>query len=80
MMTRNHLPPEIVERDFLPSKGQVGFGFNLAVRTAPPVDDDEPFGIVGEYFWDGAASTLFWVDPKNELSAVGQPKHKNKIN
>jgi CubicO group peptidase (beta-lactamase class C family) len=25
---------------------------------------------VGEFFWDGAASTLFWIDPKNEVTAV----------
>lgn len=69
-MTRDHLPPGIVERDFLPTKGQMGFGFNLAVRIGPPVDDAEPFGVVGEYFWDGAASTLFWVDPQNNVTAV----------
>ena len=22
------------------------------------------------FFWDGAASTLFWVDPANDLTAV----------
>jgi len=27
-------------------------------------------GAVGEFFWDGAASTLFWVDPANDLTAV----------
>jgi CubicO group peptidase (beta-lactamase class C family) len=26
--------------------------------------------VVGEFFWDGAASTLFWVDPANDLTAV----------
>jgi CubicO group peptidase (beta-lactamase class C family) len=25
---------------------------------------------VGEFFWDGAASALFWVDPANNLTAV----------
>jgi CubicO group peptidase (beta-lactamase class C family) len=25
---------------------------------------------VGEFFWDGAASTLFWVDPANQMAAV----------
>lgn len=70
MMTQDQLPSDVDDRDFLPSKGQVGFGFNLAVRTAPPVSDVEPFGVTGEYFWDGAASTLFWVDPENRLSVV----------
>ena len=30
----------------------------------------KPSGAVGEFFWDGAASTLFWVDPKNDITAV----------
>lgn len=70
LMTKDHLSPDITERSFLPFKGQMGFGLNFAVRTAPPVDAKEPFGVTGEFFWDGAASTLFWVDPKNDLTAV----------
>jgi CubicO group peptidase (beta-lactamase class C family) len=54
----------------LPSKGQVGFGIDFAVRIAPPKDASEASGAVGEFFWDGAASTLFWVDPKNAITAV----------
>ena len=27
-------------------------------------------GSVGEFFWDGAETTLFWVDPVNDLTAV----------
>lgn len=70
LMASNHLDESVTERSFLPSKGQVGFGINFAVRLAPPVSTDEPNGVVGEFFWDGAASTLFWVDPVNELTAV----------
>ena len=70
LMSRDHLPEGITEKDFLPSKGQMGFGIDFAVRIAPPIDDQEPFGIVGEFFWDGAASPLFWVDPENDLTVV----------
>ncbi|NNC37232.1 MAG: class A beta-lactamase-related serine hydrolase [Acidimicrobiales bacterium] len=70
LMTSDHLPSGLSELDFLPGKGQVGFGLDFAVRTAPPVDDLENPGEVGEFFWDGRASTLFWVDPKNDLTAV----------
>ncbi len=70
LMATNHLDESVTERSFLPSKGQVGFGIDFAVRLAPPVSIDEPNGVVGEFFWDGAASTLFWVDPVNELTAV----------
>jgi CubicO group peptidase (beta-lactamase class C family) len=70
LMTTNHLSDSVTERMWLPSKGQVGFGIDFAVRLRPPADNNEKNGVVGEFFWDGAASTLFWVDPKNKLTAV----------
>lgn len=69
LMATNHLPA-VEDSLWLPSKGQVGFGIDFAVRTAEPQSAAEMNGVVGEFFWDGAASTLFWVDPKNELTAV----------
>ncbi len=70
LMATNQLSDDVTERLWLPSKGQVGFGIDFAVRLAPPVDANENQGVVGEFFWDGAATTLFWVDPVNELTAV----------
>jgi len=70
LMSTNQLSDTITERWWLPSKGQVGFGIDFAVRIRPPQDADENNGQVGEFFWDGAASTLFWVDPVNDLEAV----------
>ena len=70
LMATDHLPASVTHRDFLPSKGQVGFGLDFAVRTEPPVSEDENYGVPGEFFWDGRASTLFWVDPENDLTAV----------
>lgn len=70
LMATSTLSPSIKERLWLPSKGQVGFGIDFAVRVAPPATDGENWGEVGEFFWDGAWSTLFWVDPKNDLTAV----------
>jgi len=70
LMATDHLDPRITERLFLPSKGSVGFGIDFAVRTAQPRSADENRGAVGEFFWDGYATTLFWVDPANRLAAV----------
>jgi CubicO group peptidase (beta-lactamase class C family) len=70
LMATNQLADSVTERSFLPSKGQVGFGIDFAVRVAPPKDAKENMGVVGEFFWDGAASTLFWVDPTNKITAV----------
>lgn len=69
LMATNHLPA-VSDSSWLPSKGRVGFGIDFAVRTDPPETEEEMNGVVGEFFWDGAASTLFWVDPKNELAAI----------
>jgi CubicO group peptidase (beta-lactamase class C family) len=86
LMATDAIPKEVTDKSWLPSKGQVGFGFDFAVRIAPPKNAAEFSGAVGEFFWDGAANTLFWVDPKNDIAAVlftqwrpfgGVPLHKN---
>jgi len=70
VMSTDQLDPRITKRFFLPDKGSVGFGLDFAVRIAPAKDAKENRGTVGEFFWDGAATTLFWVDPVNELAVV----------
>jgi CubicO group peptidase (beta-lactamase class C family) len=70
LMATDAMPKEVTEKSWLPSKGNVGFGIDFAVRIGPPKDASESSGAVGEFFWDGAASTLFWVDPKNDIAAV----------
>jgi CubicO group peptidase (beta-lactamase class C family) len=70
LMATNHLDEAITDRSWLPNKGQVGFGIDFAVRLRPPVDANENPGEIGEFFWDGRDSTLFWVDPANDLTAV----------
>ena len=70
LMATDAMPEEVTDKSWLPNKGQVGFGIDFAVRIAPPVDQAEASGAVGEFFWDGAANTLFWVDPENDIAAV----------
>lgn len=70
LMATSHLSDSVKVRSWLPSKGRVGFGIDFAVRLRPPATREENNGVVGEFFWDGAASTLFWVDPVNDLTAV----------
>ncbi len=70
LMATDQLDPKITERSWLTGKGNGGFGIDFFVRTGQPRDVNENRGAVGEFFWDGRASTLFWVDPVNKLTAV----------
>ena len=46
----------------------VGFGLGFAVT----LDTARTMlaGSIGDYFWGGAASTYFWIDPREELIAI----------
>jgi len=70
LMGSDALPSQVTDTSWLKGKGQMGFGIDFAVRVAPPASAGEPSGEVGEFFWDGAANTLFWVDPVNRITAV----------
>ncbi|HEX6658147.1 MAG TPA: serine hydrolase domain-containing protein [Ilumatobacter sp.] len=73
-MTRNHLPGGAdVETVGRPLSAEtmydgVGFGLGFAV-TLDPVHN-RVLGSAGEYAWGGAASTVFWCDPKEQIAAV----------
>jgi CubicO group peptidase (beta-lactamase class C family) len=73
-MTRNHLPgnadleafgrPLFSETTF----DGVGFGLGFSV-VIDPVANKVPSS-VGEFAWGGAASTAFWVDPVERITAI----------
>ena len=46
----------------------VGFGLGVSV-TVDPVKAKVP-GSRGEFGWGGAASTAFWVDPVEDMTAL----------
>jgi CubicO group peptidase (beta-lactamase class C family) len=70
LMATDAMPKDVTDVSWLPTKGSVGFGIDFAVRVMPPANAQEASGAVGEFFWDGAADTLFWVDPINKITAV----------
>lgn len=71
-MATDMLDPRISteNRMWLPGKGTGGFGLDVFVRTAPPASPEENRGTVGEFFWDGFPSMLFWVDPQQDMAVV----------
>jgi CubicO group peptidase (beta-lactamase class C family) len=75
LMTSNHLPPgrDLQSVAQTGGYGEVGFpgmGFGLTVAVAGPPTATQVIGSPGEYMWGGAASTVFWVDPAEDLTAV----------
>jgi len=71
LMTRNHLPEggdlarwstglfsEV-------AYGGTGFGLGFSINQGPARAGQ--IGSPGEYAWGGAASTIFWIDPAEEL-------------
>jgi CubicO group peptidase (beta-lactamase class C family) len=75
LMTCNHLPGDADLRSFaMPGGyGEVGFagmGFGLTVAVAKAPALTQVIGSPGEYMWGGAASTIFWVDPVEDLTVV----------
>jgi CubicO group peptidase (beta-lactamase class C family) len=73
LMAANHLPggaslAELALDSFSETTPVgVGFGLGFAV-TVDGVRAGTPSQ--GDYYWGGAASTIFWVDPKEDLVAI----------
>jgi CubicO group peptidase (beta-lactamase class C family) len=72
LMTANHLPGGGQLRDFaVPGAyGEVGFdgmGFGLTMAVGLGPVETAVIGSPGEYMWGGAASTIFWIDPAEDL-------------
>lgn len=67
-MTRNQLPTEAYPIGIGESRPGVGFGLGFSVREESSAWD--PDGRVGEYGWGGAASTHFWISPKDKLGVI----------
>ena len=74
LMTANHLPGGVdlptLSVSLFSEANYAGVGFGLGFgMTIDPTVSLMP-GSAGDYFWGGAASTFFWIDPKEELIAI----------
>ena len=68
LMANNHLSDEILKDGS--AFGLEGVGFGLTVGTIMNPGVAGTFSSEGEFFWGGAASTIFWVDRKNNITAT----------
>ena len=73
-MTKNHLSEPSMnaawEQMPTPDIGRPGFGFGLGFGVVTDAAAIGVLGSDGEYNWGGAAGTIFWVDPTEELVVV----------
>jgi len=74
LMTVNHLPGG-ADLSAMATGGfgeagftGVGFGLGFAVGQGPAAT--AMAGSAGDYYWGGAASTAFWIDPVEDLAAI----------
>ena len=74
-MASNHLPASIVSGGSgeKPTLGQQlrGFGFGLGFGLVTDPVAAGVIGSAGEFNWGGAAGTVFWIDPVEDIVAVG---------
>jgi CubicO group peptidase (beta-lactamase class C family) len=68
-MTKNQLPEEAMKAKN-GGNAEVGDGFGLGFGVRVGKDNKTAGQFVGEYNWGGAASTHFWIAPKQELVVV----------
>ena len=74
LMTMNHLPggKELTQmsQSLFSEAVFEGLGFGLGFAMTVDQARTKNTGSLGEYFWGGAASTAFWIDPKEDLTVV----------
>jgi CubicO group peptidase (beta-lactamase class C family) len=75
LFSLNHLPgdqelADLTMPGMFSEGGYSGIGFSIGCGVNINVAKTRLPGTLGEYFWGGAASTAFWIDPKEELAVV----------
>jgi CubicO group peptidase (beta-lactamase class C family) len=76
LFSLNHLPDnrdlvDMAAPGAFSESSYAGVGFSIGCGVKTDVARSRMPGTVGEYYWGGAAATLFWIDPKEELAVVG---------
>ena len=73
-MTSNHLPDNLdlgnFGRPLFSETNYEGIGFGLGFSVVLDPAQNRTLSSAGEYGWGGAASTLFWCDPTEDIAVV----------
>lgn len=73
-MTMNHLPGNQdltnLSISLFSETANEGVGFGLGFAVVIDLIKSQQIGSIGEYYWGGAASTIFWIDPSEDLIVI----------
>ena len=71
-MTLNHLPGDLAAmgQDTFNETTYAGIGFGLGFAVVVNPARAQVLTSEGEYYWGGAASTAFWIDPVEDLTVI----------
>jgi CubicO group peptidase (beta-lactamase class C family) len=69
-MTTNHIPDQLMPLQIAHDWVLHGYGYGLGFGVIMNVAQSQVLGSSNTYGWGGAASTHFWIDPKEELLGV----------
>jgi len=74
LMTANHLPGNATLTEFgrplLDLACNEGYGFGLGLSPLVDPIAAKTLSVAGEYRWEGAAGTAFWVDPAANMTVL----------
>jgi CubicO group peptidase (beta-lactamase class C family) len=71
LMTMNHIGKLKARGDNTPVDwSHDAYGYGLGVRVMTELANSNAGGSLGEYGWAGAASTYFWIDPREDLFGI----------
>ena len=74
LMASNHLPGGVDLSDValgtFSETANDGVGFGLGFAVLQNLQRSQNVGSIGEYYWGGAASTIFWIDPAEQMIVI----------
>jgi CubicO group peptidase (beta-lactamase class C family) len=77
LMEMNHAPAQVLPYGFAENDlYHAGYGYGLGMRVLMDISRSGMAGSVGEFGWDGAFSTYFWIDRKEALYGLMMLQHQ----
>jgi CubicO group peptidase (beta-lactamase class C family) len=70
LMTRNHLPANLIPYYVSPGQPRPGYGYGLGVGVLRNGAEANEMMSDGSYQWNGLANTTWWNDPKEQLVGI----------